>query len=250
YPEPTEVHRMIPNQRMAALISVLVFFIAAAVYFLTLTPTVPFWDSGEFIAVAKILGVPHPPGTPFYVLLARIATLVPWASIAQRVNALSAVSAALTVWLTYLASLRLIRLAQGTQRQPWQEWVAMAAAATGALMLAFSDAFWENSVEAEVYQLMSLAQVLVFWLGLKWWEAHDKKPTVGPLLLATYVMWLCVGLHLGVGTMGFPLLCLVSMVDRPVAVLFMMPFLTLLRVPAGLENMAGGGVPALPARAG
>jgi tetratricopeptide (TPR) repeat protein len=230
---------MIPKPRMAALVSVLVFLIAATVYFLTLTPTVPFWDSGEFIAVANILGVPHPPGTPFYVLLARIATLVPWATVAQRVNALSAVSAALTVWLTYLATLRLIRLAQGPERQAWHEWVAVASAATGALLLAFSDAFWENSVEAEVYQLMSLAQVLVFWLGLRWWEAHDKKPTVGPLLVATYVMWLCVGLHLGVGTMGAPLLLLVFLVDRPVGVLFMMPFLSLLRVPAGLENMAG-----------
>jgi hypothetical protein len=230
---------MIPKPRMAALVSVLVLFFAAAVYLLTLTPTVPFWDSGEFIAVAKILGVPHPPGTPFYVLLARIATLVPWASVAQRVNALSAISAALTVWLTYLTSLRLVRLAQGPERQPWHEWVAVAAAGVGALMLAFSDAFWENSVEAEVYQMMSLAQVLVFWLGLRWWEAHDKKPTVGPLLLATYVMWLCVGLHLGVGTMGAPLLLLVALVDRPVALLFVMPFLTLLRVPAGLEHMAG-----------
>jgi hypothetical protein len=230
---------MIPKPRMAALVSVLVLLFAFAVYMMTLTPTVPFWDSGEFIAVAQILGVPHPPGTPFFVLLARIATLVPWATVAQRVNALSALSAALTVWLTYLTCLRLIRLAQGPERQPWQEWVAVAAAATGALLLAFSDGFWENSVEAEVYQMMSLAQVLVFWLGLRWWEAHDEKPTVGPLLLATYVMWLSVGLHLGVGTMGAPLLLLAFLVDRPVAALFLMPFFTLLRVPAGLEHMAG-----------
>ena len=230
---------MIPKPRMAALVSVLVFLIAFTVYMMTLTPTVPFWDSGEFIAVAKILGVPHPPGTPFFVLIARIATLVPWATIAQRVNALSALSAGLTIWLTYLTCLRLVRLAQGGERQPWQEWVAVAAAATGALLLAFSDNFWENSIEAEVYQMMSLAQILVFWLGLKWWEAHERKPTVGPLLLATYVMWLSVGLHLGVGTMGAPLLLLVFLVDRPVSALFLMPFLTLLRVPAGLENTAG-----------
>ena len=175
------------NQRPAALISVVVLFIAATVYLLTLTPTVPFWDSGEFIAVAKILGVPHPPGTPFFVMLARVAGMIPWASFAQRINALSAIAAALTVWITYLSTLRLIRLAQGgTERKPWQEWVAIAAAATGALMLAFSDSFWENSIEAEVYQMMSLAQILVFWLGLRWWEAHDRKPTVGRFSCASH----------------------------------------------------------------
>ena len=183
---------MIPQPRMAALVSVLVLLVSTAVYMMTLTPTVPFWDSGEFIAVAPILGVPHPPGTPFYVLLGRIATLVPWASIAERVNALSAIAAALAVFLTYLSSLRLIRLAQGGERQPWHEWVAIAAAGTGALLLAFSDAFWENAIEAEVYSLMSLAQILVFWLGLRWWEAHDRKPTVGPLDLAEQLLNLAV----------------------------------------------------------
>src|SRR5262245_8505410 len=224
------------TQRMAALVSVLVLLLSATVFLLTLTPTVPFWDSGEYIAVATILGVPHPPGTPFYVLLGRIFTLIPLGNIAQRVNALSAIAGALAVWFTYLSTLRLIRIAQGSARKPWHEPVAIAAAATGALLLAFSDAFWENSIEAEVYQLMSLAQILVFWLGLRWWEAHDRKPTVGPLLLATYVMWLCVGLHLGVGIMGAPLLVLVLLVDWEVGLLFLMPFMSLLRVPAGLEK--------------
>src|SRR5206468_2958310 len=84
------------------------------------------------------------------------------------------------------------------------------AAVTGALMLAFSDNFWENSIEAEVYSLASLAQIIVFWLGLRWWEEHEKRPTVEPLLMCVYVMWLCVGLHLGVGLMGLPLIVLAS----------------------------------------
>ena len=141
---------MIPTQRMAGLISVLVLCFSAAVYLLTLTPTVPFWDSGEFIAVAKILGVPHPPGTPFYVLLARIATLVPLGSIAQRVNALSAISAALTIWITYLTALRLIRLAQGpeAQRQPWHEGVAIAAAlGASAACVVFIARSWRNALQ-------------------------------------------------------------------------------------------------------
>lgn len=230
---------MIKSQRVAGLVFLVVTLLTAVVYFLTLYPTVPFWDAGEFIAVSRILGIPHPPGTPLYVLIGRIATMVPWASIAERVNALSAVAGALAVGLTYLTTLRLIRRAQGESRATWHEVVAHVGAATGALMLAFSDAFWENSTEAEVYQLMSLAQILVFWLGLKWWSAHDQKPTVSFLLLATYIMWLCVGLHLGVGIMGLPLFVLVALVDWKVALLFAMPFLSLLRVPAGLEKMAG-----------
>lgn len=232
---------MNPKSRVASLGALLVLAISAGVYFKTLTPTVPFWDSGEFIAVSHILGVPHPPGTPFFVLIGRIASLVllPWHTVAQRVNALSAIAAALAVMLTYSSILRMSRAVFGPERKPWQEFAAVAGAFCGALMLAFSDNFWENSIEAEVYQMMSLASILVFWLGLKWWEAHEQKPNVSFLLLATYVMWLSVGLHLGVGVMGAPLIVLVGFIDWKVAMLFALPFLSLLRVPAGLEKMAG-----------
>ena len=229
------------NQRQTTrIIALLVFLTAAAVYFITLTPTVPFWDSGEFIAVSYILGIPHPPGTPFYVLLGRIATLVPWASIAQRVNAVSALSGALAVAFTYLCGIKFIRLAQGPERKPLDEAIAQVGAITGALLLAFSDSFWENCIEAEVYATMSFAQILVLWLGLRWWEEHEKKPTAMPLLMATYVMWLCVGLHLGVAIMSLPLLVLVGFVDRRVALVFLVPFLTSLLVTMGLERLAGG----------
>ena len=227
------------EKRAAPVVGLAVFLWAAIVYFITLTPTVPFWDSGEFIGVSYILGIPHPPGTPLYVLIGRIATLVPWASVAQRVNGLSALASALAVMVTFFTALRLIRLAQGKQRTGLDEIIALVGAFTGAAMLAFSDSFWENSIEAEVYSLMSLAQILVLWLGLKWWEAHEQKPTAGPLLVAVYVMWLCVGLHLGVGIMALPLMLLVWLVDRKVAVVFAMPLLSVLLVTMGLERMAG-----------
>src|SRR5436190_2119647 len=216
-----------------------VFLLVAAVYLITLTPTVPFWDSGEFIAVSNILGIPHPPGTPFYVLLGRLATMVPWATIAQRVNAVSAIASGLTVMITFFTGLRLIRITQGKSRSQVDEWLALIGAFTGAMLLAFSDSFWENSIEAEVYSLMSLAQILVLWLGLKWWEAHESKPTAGPLLVAVYVMWLCVGLHLGVGMMGRPLIVLAFLVDRRIAALFAIPFLSVLAIVKGLEFMSG-----------
>jgi hypothetical protein len=221
-------------------LAVLAFLIPATVYLITLTPTVPFWDAGEFIAVSYILGVPHPPGTPLFVLLGRVATLIPWATVAQRVNALSAIPSAIAVMFTYLTGLILIRLAFGRERTRTQDWIAQAGAFTGALMFAFSNSFWENSIEAEVYALMSLAQIIVLWLGLRWWEEHERRPASGPLLLCAYVMWLCVGLHLGVGVMGLPLILLVWLVDRRVALVFAMPFLTVLLVTMGLERMAGG----------
>src|SRR4030095_8391944 len=102
-------------------------------------------------------------------------TLLPWAhdfTIAQRINAMSALPSALTIVLTYLVTLKTIRLAQTSgssieERGQTDEWIAHVGAVTGALLLAFSDTFWENSIEAEVYSLASLAQILVFWLGLR-----------------------------------------------------------------------------------
>jgi hypothetical protein len=241
------------GRRATPVLAFVVFLVAAAVYLVTLTPTVPFWDSGEFIAVSQILGIPHPPGTPFYVLLGRIAALVPWASVAQRVNALSAIAAALAVMITYLVGYRLVRhillggrASLGAESEPAGAaagesgvWIAHLGGVMAALMIAFSDSFWENSIEAEVYSLMSLAQILVLWLGLRGWEEHERRPTAGLLLLAVYVMWLSVGLHLGVGIMGLPLLILVALVDRRMAVVFAMPFLSAMLVTMGLERMAG-----------
>src|SRR5215211_8840118 len=73
--------------------------VAAAVllgYVLTLAPTVTFWDAGEFIAAARVLGIPHPPGTPLYVMIAHVwGLLVPLGEFAFRTNLLSALLSAI-----------------------------------------------------------------------------------------------------------------------------------------------------------
>ena len=66
------------------------FLFAFIGYLLTMAPTVTFWDAGELIAATKILGIPHPPGTPLYVLLGRLFAMLPIAGdIAVRINILS-----------------------------------------------------------------------------------------------------------------------------------------------------------------
>ena len=70
-------------------LATLVFFISFFVYFDTMAPSVSYWDCGEFIAVSYTLGVPHPPGSPLFLLLGRIASILPISEdIAFRVNIL------------------------------------------------------------------------------------------------------------------------------------------------------------------
>ena len=60
------------NQLVAAAVGIFVF----GIYRITLSPDVSFWDSGEFIATSHSLGIPHPPGTPLYVLMGRVFSIL------------------------------------------------------------------------------------------------------------------------------------------------------------------------------
>ena len=123
--------------------------IAAFVYGLTLSPSVGAGDSGELILAAHSLGIPHPPGYPLWLLLARCADLLPWGTIAFRVNALSTLLCAAAVGLFYLLAARcgLNRFGR--------------IAAT--LVFGGSTLVWDSAVQAEVY---SLATVLFLALAL------------------------------------------------------------------------------------
>ena len=79
--------------RVLAGITLVVSFI---VYLSTMAKTVPYWDCGEFIATSYIMGVPHPPGSPLYLILGRIFSMLPTnADIAFRVNLMSPIASAL-----------------------------------------------------------------------------------------------------------------------------------------------------------
>ena len=87
----------------------LVLLISLVTYLMTVQPTVPFWDCGEFTAAAVQQQVPHPPGAPLFLMLGKLFHLLPFGDPGWRVNLVSVVTSAITVWLLYLITVRVIR---------------------------------------------------------------------------------------------------------------------------------------------
>ncbi len=136
--------------------------VAAFVYGLTLSPSVGAGDSGELILAAHSLGIPHPPGYPLWLLLARCADLLPWGSVALRVNALSALLCAAAVGLFHHLAAR-----SGLNR-PGR--IAATLVFGGATLV------WDSAVQAEVY---SLATLLFLALALTAVRARSSRSAGG-----------------------------------------------------------------------
>ncbi len=176
------------------------FFVAAISYILTIEPTTSFWDCGEFITTAYKLEVGHPPGAPFYMILARFFAIFTSDSsqVAASINILSALASAFTILFLFWSITHLARKLVSPSGIPStaQTISIIAAGLVGALAYSFSDTFWFSAVEAEVYALSSLFTAVVFWLILKWEEEADQPYSLRWIILAAYLMGLSIGVHL------------------------------------------------------
>ena len=158
-------------------IAAAVFIVSAFVYLLTVQSNVSFWDCGEFIASAFLLQVPHPPGTPFFLLLGRLSSMLPIGdNVAFRVNLVSVFASAFIVLFLYLTAVKLIEFYKGNKHDSKLDALGTyLAAAIGALSLAFSDTFWFNAVEAEVYAAATFFIGIVTWLMVTWHAKADDR---------------------------------------------------------------------------
>ncbi|HUV30260.1 MAG TPA: DUF2723 domain-containing protein [Acidobacteriota bacterium] len=183
--------------RTNALIATAVWLATLSVYMLTKAPTLSLWDCGEFIATSCILGIPHPPGTPLYIMFGRIFSIIPlFADVATRVNFLSSLTASIAALFGYLCGVRLLRIWFRGDGSRYGRILLYAGSACGALFLALGRTEWTNATEAEVYGMAMMLMMAILWLTLLYFDKRGT-PAAGRILLAiVYLAFLGIGVHM------------------------------------------------------
>jgi len=192
--------------RIFALIS---FGIALTTYTLTVEPTASYWDCAEYISTSSKLQIGHPPGAPLFQMLGAFFSLFTneVEQIALMVNMMSVFASALTIlflFLTISIICKKIVLKNDNKLISINECILIVGASTlGSLSFTFTDSFWFNAVEAEVYAMATMIMALLFWLGFKWEENMDKPDGDRWLVLISFVVGLSFGVHF-MGLLAIP----------------------------------------------
>ncbi|GAB5475463.1 MAG: DUF2723 domain-containing protein [Maribacter sp.] len=180
-----------------------VFFIALITYFITVEPTSSFWDAGEYIATSAKLQVGHPPGAPLLQMIGAFFAMFAFGDdqIARMVNFVSGASSAFTILFMFWTITNLTRklIAKKDQFTNSKAIAVLGSGLVGSLAFAYSDSFWFNAAETEVYAMASFIMALLLWLGLKWTDNLDHPRGNRWLVLISFV----VGLTFGIQFMGF-----------------------------------------------
>jgi hypothetical protein len=175
-----------------------VFATAFIVYSLTVEPTVSFWDCGEYISTSSKLEVGHPPGAPlFQIVGAFFAMFAPSASkVALAVNMVSVTAGAFTTLFMFWSVTLLLRsFIPDAVKSKSNAVMVLGSSFIACLAFTFSDSFWFNATETEVYSMASLFIALLFWTGLRWGEDMQKPGGNKWVLLISLLTGLSFGVH-------------------------------------------------------
>lgn len=190
-----------------------VFGIATIVYFLTIEPTVSWWDPGEHISTAYKLMIGHPPGAPTFGMIGRIFSLFALGDttkVALMINAMLALSSSFTIlflfWIITRLARKLIPAKDELTRS--QMWSVIAAGFIGSMAFTFSDSFWFSAVEANLFGMSLLCTSVVVWAILKWESEADKRYHLRWIIFIAFVIGLSIGVHL-LNILTIPALALV-----------------------------------------
>ena len=169
--------------------------VVLGLYGLTLAPTTAFWDASEYIATGHILGIPHPPGNPLFVALAKTWSLllgVFGIPVAVRINLLAATTSALTAGFWFLLAHRLLTGLRNVTPK-----MALVGAGTASLIAGTAFTVWNQSnVNEKVYTVSMVVMAAATWLAVLWYDRRDQPNSLRYLVAAAYLMLLGSTNHL------------------------------------------------------
>ncbi|MDY0143251.1 MAG: DUF2723 domain-containing protein [Bacteroidales bacterium] len=185
-------------QRLVKIGAWLAFALSFIAYLMSMSLNVNFWDCGEIITCAHGLQIGHPPGAPFYMILARIFSMFAFNSenIAFFVNLLSVFSCSFAVFFTYKSIIILLKRFKSEKTDVKNDLLLSGAAFIGAIALAFSTSFWFIATEAEVYSLSIFFTSLTVWTMLKTTSLSEKSDKNRWILLTILLLGISTGVHL------------------------------------------------------
>lgn len=196
--------------RPSYLVAVFVGLAVLVLYLLTLAPTAAMWDAGEYMASVKNLGLPHPPGNPFFMILGNTFGLFPISeSYAVRINFLAAFSSAVAAGFWFLVTERVLG---GWFPEKWQRIVGGVIAS---LIGATAFTVWNQSVVNEKVYTVALAMfAVVAWMMVRWADDPDNPGADRILLFVAYLMGLGYANH-PAGFLTAPAVFAVVAIRRP-----------------------------------
>ena len=209
--------KIIDFYKFNKILGIIAGLISFTVFALTVEPTASYWDCAEYISTSAKLQIGHPPGAPLFQMLGAIFSIFAMEldQIAYAINMMSVVSSALTImflfWSISLIGKELFSLNNKINLN--QAIKIFGASFLGSISFTFTDSFWFNAVEAEVYAMATLILSLLFWMGLKWADDFEKERSDKWLILISLVVGLSFGVHF-MGLLAIPSIGLIYYFKR------------------------------------
>jgi hypothetical protein len=195
-----------PSYGAAAIAATCVFLL----YLITLSPSTAMWDTSEYLAAAYTLGLPHPPGNPFFVLLGRVFAVLPIApNVAMRVNILAALCSAVSAGMWFLITERVL--------VSWfsARWQRIVGGALAAFIGATAFTVWAQSVVNEkVYTVSLVGLAIVSWLTVRWCDEPFGRKADRTLVLIAFLSGLGYANHMA-GFLALPAVAVAVLIRRP-----------------------------------